>query len=79
MASVVKVSAVLRRVCDPEGISVWQSNGEAAGQEVPHVHVHLLTRTRGDGVLRVYPSSPHTPSPADVAPVAHELRANLMP
>lgn len=79
MASVVKVAKALRRVCDPAGISLWQSNGEAAGQEVPHVHVHLLTRTRGDGLLRVYPSSPQTPSMADTAPLAHELRDSLMP
>ena len=42
MSSVVTVAKALRSVCRPEGISVWQSNGEAAGQEVPHVHVHLL-------------------------------------
>lgn len=33
MAAVVKVAKALRRVCDPAGLSVWQSNGEAAGME----------------------------------------------
>ena len=35
-----------------DGINVFQSTGAAAGQEVFHLHVHLLPRWRGDGVLR---------------------------
>ncbi len=32
--------------CD--GVNVFVADGEAAGQEVPHVHVHLIPRTTGD-------------------------------
>jgi histidine triad (HIT) family protein len=32
-----------------EGLNVWLADGEAAGQEVPHVHVHVLPRHAGDG------------------------------
>ncbi len=35
-----------------DGINLFQSSGTAAGQEVPHFHVHLLPRWRDDGVLR---------------------------
>ena len=35
-----------------DGINLFQSSGEAAGQEVPHFHVHLVPRWKGDGVLR---------------------------
>ena len=35
-----------------DGINIFQSTGAAAGQEVPHFHVHLLPRWRDDGVLR---------------------------
>ncbi|MDP6777306.1 MAG: HIT family protein [Candidatus Latescibacteria bacterium] len=31
-----------------EGYNVWQSNGGGAGQEVGHVHFHLLPRFVGD-------------------------------
>src|SRR5438132_60458 len=39
-----------------EAVSFYLANGEAAGQEVFHVHLHLIPRWRGDGFgLRVRP------------------------
>lgn len=35
-----------------DGLNLFQSTGAAAGQEVPHFHVHLVPRWRDDGVLR---------------------------
>ena len=35
--------------CD--GINVLQNNGEAAGQTVFHLHVHLIPRTTGDNAI----------------------------
>jgi histidine triad (HIT) family protein len=35
-----------------DGLNLFQSTGAAAGQEVPHFHVHLVPRWRHDGVLR---------------------------
>ena len=32
-----------------EGINLLLSDGEAAGQEVPHVHLHVVPRFSGDG------------------------------
>lgn len=32
-----------------EGSNVFLSNGEIAGQEVPHAHLHITPRYRGDG------------------------------
>jgi diadenosine tetraphosphate (Ap4A) HIT family hydrolase len=31
---------------------------------VPHVHLHLITRVREDGLLRIYPEPPGTPEDA---------------
>ena len=39
----------------PEGLSVYQANGKAAGQTVFHYHVHLLPRHAGDGMELVWP------------------------
>ncbi|MBA2390323.1 MAG: HIT family protein [Geodermatophilaceae bacterium] len=35
---------------DADGYNLLLNNGEAAGQEVMHVHFHLIPRKRGDGV-----------------------------
>jgi histidine triad (HIT) family protein len=37
---------------DADGVNLFQSSGAAAGQEVFHLHMHLLPRWRGDGVLK---------------------------
>jgi len=34
---------------EADGVTVGVNDGTAAGQEVPHVHVHLVPRFRGDG------------------------------
>ncbi|MGI8701953.1 MAG: HIT family protein [Nocardioidaceae bacterium] len=77
MKAVVRAAYVVRAEFNPAGISVWQSNGEAAGQEVQDVHMHVLTRRRGDGLLRVYPSAPAKPSRQERAALADRLRASL--
>jgi histidine triad (HIT) family protein len=32
-----------------EGVSLLLADGEAAGQEVPHAHLHVIPRQSGDG------------------------------
>jgi histidine triad (HIT) family protein len=32
-----------------EGINVFLADGEVAGQEIPHVHLHVIPRFKGDG------------------------------
>ncbi len=53
--TVRRVARAVRRVYEPEGLSIWQSNGPAAFQDVPHVHWHVLPRYLNDGLLVVYP------------------------
>jgi histidine triad (HIT) family protein len=45
-----KCSSVLMDVLHCDGINVLQNNGEAAGQTVFHLHVHLIPRYEGDQV-----------------------------
>lgn len=78
--STVRVTRAVRRVYRAPGMSVWESNGEAAGQEVPHVHFHVLPRHHDDGLLRLYPdANPRTYGPADPAleRIAARVRAAL--
>ena len=32
-----------------DGVNIMQNNGKAAGQEVPHIHVHVIPRYNDDG------------------------------
>lgn len=32
-----------------EGVNFWLSDGESAGQEITHVHLHVIPRFPGDG------------------------------
>ena len=32
-----------------EGVNIYLSDGDIAGQEIPHVHLHVIPRIRGDG------------------------------
>jgi histidine triad (HIT) family protein len=41
---------VVRNATGAAGVNVLQNNGKAAGQEVLHVHVHLIPRNAGDGL-----------------------------
>jgi len=38
-----------------EGINLSLADGEAAGQEVLHAHLHIIPRFRGDGFSFVFP------------------------
>ncbi len=48
-----QLGAIARRVVSAtgaEGYNILQNNGRAAGQEVPHVHFHIIPRRAGDGL-----------------------------
>jgi diadenosine tetraphosphate (Ap4A) HIT family hydrolase len=49
-------AAIRRSDLHPEGINLHLADGEAAGQEIFHVHLHVVPRYRGDGFgLRLPP------------------------
>jgi len=50
---------------DAEGITVGVNDGTAAGQEVPHVHVHLVPRFSGDGGHHIHAVAGERPSLSD--------------
>ncbi len=53
--TVARVARAVDAAFPPEGITVLQANRPAGWQTVPHVHVHVLPRHRGDGVELVWP------------------------
>jgi histidine triad (HIT) family protein len=77
MATVARVTRAVGEVFPNDGLSLWHSIGEAAFQEVPHLHIHIHPRFRKDEVLRVYPSAPATPPKEERDKYASALRRNL--
>ncbi len=51
-----KLHSIAKRVAQAQmnglgadGVNIMQNNGTAAGQEVAHIHVHVIPRFNGDG------------------------------
>lgn len=49
------LAGAVRDVLAPEGLNIIQSNGEAATQTVPHLHIHLVPRWAGDQIGPIWP------------------------
>ena len=48
-----------------DAVTVGVNDGPAAGQEVPHVHVHLIPRFDGDGGASIHAIAPDRPTLSD--------------
>jgi histidine triad (HIT) family protein len=69
-----RVASAIRAELAPDGLMVFQLNGQAAGQTVFHYHMHLMPRTQGED-LRLHTRVPGTP--ARLAATAQRLRSAL--
>ena len=79
MAAVARITRAVGAAFPNEGLSVWHSIGTAAGQEVPHLHIHVHPRRVDDGLLRVYPSLAPEPDPATRDAYAETVRSCCVP
>jgi histidine triad (HIT) family protein len=58
-----------------EGVNFFLADGEAAMQEIFHVHLHIFPRYKGDGFgLRFSSAYFHKPSRAELDRVAQQIR-----
>ncbi len=51
-----KVDRKMRDTLGADGTNIMINNGPASGQEVPHLHIHVIPRFDGDGKTFVFPS-----------------------
>ena len=73
-AMVRRVAIAINKTLVPDGLTISQANGAAAGQTVPHYHVHLMPRTAGTKLRS------HGTGSGDserLAELASAIRANL--
>ena len=70
-----KVARALRDAFSPEGLSVYQANGKAAGQTVFHFHMHLVPRHENDGMNLTWPVK--NPPRDKLEDAAARIRARL--
>lgn len=45
-----KIATVLKSVLNCDGVNILQNNGEAAGQTVFHLHIHVIPRYKDDNM-----------------------------
>jgi histidine triad (HIT) family protein len=70
-----KVARAIRGAFEPQGLSVYQANGAAAGQTVFHLHIHLVPRHEGDGMALTWPVK--NPPREKLVDYAEKIRAKL--
>lgn len=61
-----------------QGVNLFLADGPAAGQEIFHVHLHVIPRYRADGFgLRFNPSYFKRPPRSELDLIAGQIRSNL--
>jgi histidine triad (HIT) family protein len=69
-----RLAGTLRRSSLPcEGVNVFVADGTVAGQEVFHVHLHVMPRTAGDGFA--VRARRGTPGRSELDEAARQIRA----
>jgi histidine triad (HIT) family protein len=53
-----RIARAVREASGCAGLNLVQSNGVAAGQDVPHFHIHLIPRAGGDKIRLDWPARP---------------------
>ena len=71
-----KIAKAVMETYHCDGINILQNNGEASGQTVFHLHVHVIPRFEGD---RDHINIGWKPgeTPEDLQAIAEEIKANL--
>jgi histidine triad (HIT) family protein len=75
----IRVSEALKHTdVKCEGINLHLADGEVAGQEVFHVHLHVIPRFRGDGFsIKFGPDSRFRPERKELDEIASKIRTAM--
>lgn len=62
----------------PAGVNLFLADGKVAGQEVPHVHLHIIPRFSKDGFGFVYPESyKNKPPKEELEAISEKIKLHL--
>jgi len=76
MAQVV-ANALMKSEVKCEGVNLMLAHGKAAGQEVFHVHLHVIPRYRGDNLKIRFNLLKLRPTRAELDRIAAQIRHGL--
>jgi histidine triad (HIT) family protein len=71
---VQRVARAARHALAAEGITIWQFNEAAGGQEVPHLHFHIIPRWRN---VELWPRTGAREKPEVLATLAERIARAL--
>lgn len=71
------IGAALMRVTDSDGFNFLLSNGQCAGQVVPHVHLHVIPRRPDDTFSMMPPTKAQYVDDAEKEALAAKVRKRL--
>ena len=72
------LGTAIARATDAHGFNVWTANGRAAGQDIFHLHLHILPRYRDDTFgLRFPQGYPDEAQRTDLDAMAERIRRML--
>lgn len=71
-----KIATAIKKTYQCDGVNILQNNGEASGQTVFHLHVHVIPRFDGDRDHINIGWKPNE-TPDDLSEIVAEIRANL--
>jgi len=78
MATALRIASAIRMSNLPsEGFNLFVSDGECAGQEVAHIHLHILPRFSGDGINVGLGRESLVAAPAVLTATAREIAKHM--
>ena len=74
-----KITNPIEKAMGVNSSTIAIHNGKEAGQEIPHVHIHVIPRERGDGAGPVHSMFKNKPnvSSFDMSSIVEEIKKSL--